>query len=110
MSNKKDLYKKYVETFGVNQTLLDVIIKIGELGIAICDRFLSHPDPLQNTPLSFNDKFHEAFANAHIALDQVIEMMGIRDKQKFLTAKHYMLNQLERDIRDKGKENEKAKP
>jgi hypothetical protein len=109
MSNKKDLYKKYVETFGVNQTLLDVIIKIGDLGTAICLRFLEHPNSPQSPPLQFNDKFHEAFANAHIALDQVIEMMGIRDKQKFLTAKHYKLNQLERDIWNKEKENESVK-
>ena len=101
--NKRDLYKKYVETFGINSTLLDVVIDIGNLGIAICMKYLTHTTP-QSPPLKFDEEFLYAFANAHIALEQIIEMMGEGEKEIFLRKKHYLLNQMESDISKKENE------
>lgn len=105
--NKRDLYKKYVETFGIKQTLLKILEDIGKLGIEISTIFATDTCP-QRAPLVFNEKFHEGFASAHIALDQIIEMMGAGDTQHFLTQKHYQLNRMERAIWEKEKENEQS--
>lgn len=96
--NKRDLYKKYEETFGVKSVLCDAIIVISELGMAITKYLMTHTSSHTSSPLHFNEDFHKAFAEAHIALDQIIEMMGEGEKQLFLTTKHYLLNKMEMDI------------
>lgn len=102
--NKRDLYKKYVETFGVKLTLLDALNFLGELGIAISSRFVTNL--CESPPLYFDNEFHNAFAKAHIALDLIISMMGEGEKEIFLRQKHYQLNNMEMAIRNKEKENE----
>jgi hypothetical protein len=102
--NKRDLYKKYVETFGFKATFLDVIIKLGALGMRICYEFLGHDEPL-NFPLHISEEMYEDLADAQIAIE-IILRMNEGNNQGFLTQKHYLLNEMDTAIWNKEKKNE----
>lgn len=98
--SKRDLLRKYEETFGAQHVLLYASASVRDLWQFI-DSHLVVCDTIQSSPLNLSKRFMEAFARAHLALDQIIEMMGPGEKQEFLTRKHYLLNDMEMEIREK---------
>jgi len=98
--DKRELYKKYVETFGNLNTFLDVIVKMGDVGITICLEFLKD-EGIQSTHLHFSEKFIKQLADALITIERIHEMMSIKERQQFFIQKQDLLNQMERDIRKK---------
>jgi predicted amidohydrolase len=101
--SKRDLYKKYVETFGVRPTLIQVITKLGELGICICMDLLKDEKPLA-LPIHYNEDLQLNLSAVQIAVEVLLQMMNEGGTQLFLTQKHYQLNQMEMDIRNKENE------